>query len=110
MPDRKVIEEFIESNYRLNAAKRLQLRVAIRKIIRQKLLEYESFVFNEAPFDPDVVGNILSIEFQEASLEEDISAELKPHPDKTFKYLAIINSDIDNEQHKRFSKFHEISH
>ena len=110
MPTSTIIDDFIQTNYQLNAEKRLILREAIRKIIRLRLMEYESFVFNQTPFDPDLVGNIMGIQFTEGELDTDISAEIKPHPDKTFKFLAIINSLIDNDQHKRFSKFHEISH
>lgn len=110
MTETDVIKEFIEQNYRLSPSHRLVLRKAVRKIVRQQMFDYENFVFGQAPFDPDVVGNIFGIEFKEAPLGENISAELKPHPESTFKFLAIINSDIDNDQHKRFSKFHEISH
>lgn len=110
MSTSKIIKDFIERNYWLKPKERLSLREEIRRIIHEKLSAYEGLVFNEPPFNPDLIGNILGIEFKESPLDDNISAELQLHPANTYKFLALINSLIDNDQHKRFSKFHEISH
>jgi Zn-dependent peptidase ImmA (M78 family) len=105
-----LLEKYLTEPMKLTPSLRMDLRLEIRNLINTHFQDMESILFKEPPVNPDLIGNILGIEFQEKPLEPDTSALLKFHQDKGYTYLAYINSNIDNDQHKRFSKLHECAH
>lgn len=105
-----LVNDYLSKGYPLKARDRLEIRKEIRKFVEERFKKYKSVIFEKPPIDADVIGSILGVKFKEGELDKDISAELRFSPEKGFHYLAIINSLIDNEHHKRFSKFHECSH
>ena len=105
----------IDSKYLSNRMKftpkvRHEIRKRLRILLTEKLGEFESLIFSDYPVNIETLGSLVGIEFREEELKGDYSAELRLNPSDKFKFLALINTIIDNNHHKRFSKFHETSH
>jgi len=110
LQDKIISDKYFKPNVKFTPAVRTEIRQEIRRIIRDKFGDLTNVIFGSYPTKIEMISSYLSINFEEQDLGQEISAELKRDTSGKFAFLALINNSKLNEHHKRFSKFHEVSH